>query len=122
MHDDIRDIQGTRVLVCATEGPRLAAEGDATDFIGATYGQDVEMIALPLSRLSDDFLDLRTGLAGAVIQKFVNYRLRLAILGDIDEAVARSRALRDFVYEAKRGHACWFVRNLGELEMKLKPA
>ena len=40
------------------------------------------------ARLSPDFLRLSTGLAGDVLQKFVNYGLRVAIVGDVSAAAA----------------------------------
>ena len=56
---------------------------------------------------------------GEVIQKFVNYRLRLAFVGDIGVAVAASDALRDFVRESNRGRHVWFVADMAALEAKL---
>ena len=69
-------------------------------------------MAIPVSRLSPDFFQLKTRLAGEVIQKFVNYRMRLAMIGDISAWLAQSNALRDFVYESNRGTAIWFVPRL----------
>ena len=46
-------------------------------------------------------------------------RRRVAILGDIGEAVARSAALRDFVRESNRGRHVWFVADRMELERRL---
>ena len=76
-------------------------------------------LALPKARLGEDFLKLRTGLAGAVIQKFVNYRVRLAIVGDVSAEAAASDALRDFVRESNAGDRVWFVPDLAALETRL---
>jgi hypothetical protein len=57
--------------------------------------------------------------AGGVVQKFVNYRLRLAIVGDVAEHVTASTALRDFVREANRGGQTWFVADEAELAARL---
>ena len=59
------------------------------------------------------------GLAGEVMQKFVNYQRQVVILGDLAEAVAASDALRDFVRESNRGRSVWFVADRAELEAKL---
>jgi hypothetical protein len=122
MTDIVRDIGGVRVLICSQEGPCLAHKRDANTFISTAWHHNAELIALPLVRLGEDFLQLKTRVAGEVIQKFVNYQLRLAILGDISAAVAQSKALRDFVYEANRGQAVWFVRDFEELQQRLVPA
>ena len=65
---------------------------------------------MPVSAVSGvELFSLRSGVLGAVTQKFVNYRLRLAIVGDVPGYVARSDALRDYVREANRGRQIWFV-------------
>ncbi len=78
------------------------------------------MILVPVERLEDDFFQFKTGLAGRLMQKFVTYRRRLVILGDISGHVAQNRAFRDFVYEANRGTQVWFLPDLQELNERLK--
>ncbi|SEC21219.1 protein of unknown function [Rhizobiales bacterium GAS188] len=119
MIDETRGIHGVRVLVCADTGPQLANEGDANTFLSLAWEQNANLVAIPVLRLADDFFRLRTGLAGQVIQKFVNYRLRLAVVGDIDRWAAQSAPLRDFVSEANRGRDLWFVASIAELETRL---
>lgn len=48
-----------------------------------------------------------------------NYRLRLAIIGNIDAGLANSQALRSFVHETNRGTDCWFLDTMEELETRL---
>lgn len=112
-------IAGTSTWVCPPEGPEIGSEADALDVIGQTYGTDVECVVLPVTRLAADFFDLRTRLAGEMLQKFVNYRLRVVILGDIDEHIGRSGALADFVRESNRGRQVWFLATRAELESRL---
>lgn len=71
-------------------------------------------------RLSDDFFVLRTGLAGAITQKFVNYHQRLAVVGDLSAKLAESNALRSWVEESNRGRHLWFVATLQELNDRLQ--
>jgi hypothetical protein len=84
------------------EGPQLGTEQDVLDLIGATYGTSTDMIVVPLTRLDPNFLDLRSGIAGTFFQKLQNYRLRLAIVGDIAAQKEASKALRDFVFETNK--------------------
>ena len=119
MPDTIRDIHALRVLVCATDGDKLTREQDANTFIGAAWEHEAALVAIPVARLADDFFRLSTRLAGDVMQKFVNYNLRLAIVGDISHWLADSKALRDFVYEANKGQSIWFVADVAELEQGL---
>jgi hypothetical protein len=120
MTDVAFDLQGVRILECADDGPVVRSGGDASDLIGAAWSERAALVGLPLARLDPAFLDLKSGLAGEVIQKFVNYGLRLAILGDISAAVAASAALHDFVYESNRGAHVWFVADMDALRAKLE--
>jgi len=62
-------------------GSLLAQESDALDIMGKAFGQQAELVVIPIERLSPDFFRLSTGLAGAILQKFTNYQLRVAIVG-----------------------------------------
>ncbi|GAU80483.1 hypothetical protein BIWAKO_00369 [Bosea sp. BIWAKO-01] len=115
-------IRGRRVLICAEDGPLLASERDIGDFLGAAWAAEAGLVVIPVARLSEDFFKLSTRLAGEVAQKFVNYRMQLAIIGDISRWSAESKALRDFVHEANQGHALWFLHDMNALEQRLAPA
>ncbi|MFF4569286.1 DUF4180 domain-containing protein [Streptomyces sp. NPDC001410] len=115
--DTLHDV---RVLRCAPEGPALDGEGAALDLIGDAMGQDAELVVVPVERVADEFFRLRSGVAGAVVQKFANYRLRLAVVGDISRHVDASDALRDFVYESNQGRQLWFVTGYEDLDEKLR--
>ncbi len=79
-----------RVLVCDVDGPAIDTEARASDLVGAALSGGASMVAIPAPRLTPAFFDLRSGLAGTIAQKVVNYRLRLAVIGDISAAVAAS--------------------------------
>lgn len=112
-------IRGRRVLLCAEDGPLLASERDIGDFLGAAWAEAADLVVIPVARLSDDFFRLSTRLAGEVAQKFVNYRMQLAIIGDISRWSAESKALRDFVREANQGQALWFLDDMNALEQAM---
>ena len=116
MSGQISEIGGLRAYVWDLDGPRLTASRDASDLIGDAFSISAELVVIPASRLSADFLRLSSGLAGEVLQKFVNYRLKIAILGDISAATAASGPLRDFVTESNRGASVWFAPDRPTLE------
>jgi len=122
MTSTLLTLHGTRVLRCAPDGPPLDGERAALDLIGDAFGQDAQLVAVPAERIGDDFFRLRSGVAGEVVQKFVNYRIRLAVVGDVSRQLAESSALRDFVREANRGGQLWFVADDGELDDRLNRA
>ncbi|GAA4562493.1 DUF4180 domain-containing protein [Planotetraspora kaengkrachanensis] len=119
MPDTLRHLGGVPVLVCEPEGPVLRGEREALDLIGEAFGVGAEWVAVPASRLGEDFFRLRTRVAGDVIQKFVNYRLGLAVLGDVTSHTNESPALRDFVYESNRGAQTWFLLDAESLADRL---
>jgi hypothetical protein len=90
------------------QGPALRSERDAVTLVGDAIGSDATIVLVPIERFHDDFFDLKTRIAGEFFQKFVNYGMRLVIVGDISRYIEQSESLRDFVYEANRGDRIWF--------------
>lgn len=119
MRTDIRLFHGFRVLVPNPDGKQLSTESGIDDLIGQALGEAVDWLVLPVARLPEGFLTLRSGIAGAAIQKFVNYRVRIAIIGRIDAELAGSNALQSFVLETNRGTTCWFLDTMEEFEARL---
>lgn len=119
MPDTITTVHNIQVLVCSPDGKKLTSEQDILDLIGEAMYSGVEWILVPVERLEEDFFQLKTGIAGQIIQKFVMYRRRLVILGDISRYIAQSRTFRSFVYETNRGHEVWFLTNLQEFNQRL---
>lgn len=110
-----KDVGGVRVFECAEDGAQLSTERDATDVLGAARAERAAFVAVPTARLHPDFFRLETRMAGAFLQKFVTYKMRVAIVGDMTEHVQRSNALRDFVRESNKGDQIWFLASIDEL-------
>ena len=111
---------GVTVFDCPPDGPVIRTGQDALDLIvGDALYQGAGLVAVPVDRLDAGFFTLASGIAGEIVQKFVNYRLRLAVVGDIGPHLDRSSALRDFVRESNRGRQTWFVADLAELDERL---
>ena len=119
MIDTVIELRGVRVLLCDANGAKLRSERDAIDIVGEALSQRCKLVVVPVERLDDAFFSLKTRIAGEIIQKFVNYELRLAIIGDIARHVEASTALRDFVFETNRGSQVWFLADHEELERRL---
>ena len=113
------DLHGVRILERPAEGSPIRNSQDAIDLIGEAHSRQAALVVIPAGRLGDDFFRLKTGLAGEIIQKFVTYGVRLAILGDLSHYLNESSALRDFVYESNEGSHCWFLTSREELQRRL---
>jgi Domain of unknown function (DUF4180) len=112
-------LEGVRIFECAAEGTPLRSGRDATDLMSMAWEHRATLVAIPAERLGDDFFRLKTGVAGEIVQKFVNYHLPLAIVGDISRYLDESTALRDFVRESNRGNQVWFVASIDDLDRRV---
>ncbi|MCF0065277.1 DUF4180 domain-containing protein [Dyadobacter chenwenxiniae] len=71
---------------------------DGKDLMGDLYYQGFDRIIIYQHNLTPAFFDLKSGIAGEILQKFSNYRIRLAIIGDF--TIYTSKSLRDFIFES----------------------
>jgi uncharacterized protein DUF4180 len=120
MSATISDRHGVKVLSFPADGPTLATDRDAVDLIAETFDHHPDIVVVPAGRFDDGFFTLSTRVAGEIVQKFVNYQVRLAIIGDISRHLEASSALRDYVRETNRGRQVWFVADLDELDAQLE--
>jgi len=93
--------KGNAALVCGEE--ILITDGSsAMDLLASVrYETGCSAMVLRKEQLAEDFFRLSSGIAGEVLQKFVNYQMRLAIVGDFSHYT--SKPLRDFIYESNQG-------------------
>ncbi|MGV8838786.1 MAG: DUF4180 domain-containing protein [Bauldia sp.] len=121
MSDSTHRFGGVVVLELDASGPPILSRRDTTDLIGNASGAGADIVAIPTARQGADFFDLKTRILGEMVQVCVTYGLRLAFVGPMPEAVAGSKALRDFIYESNKGRSVWFVADIAELERRLAP-
>ena len=77
-------------------------------------------IALNREAITGDFFVLSTGIAGEILQKFVNYGFKLAIYGDF--AHETNVALQDFIRESNEGRDIFFQPDANSATEKLARA
>lgn len=81
---------------------------DAIDLIATVrYKHDCDAVIIPKNCIAEPFFDLKTKIAGEALQKFTNYQLKVAIVGDFRGYT--SKALKDFLYECNKGNAIFFL-------------
>lgn len=86
--------------------------GEALDLLGNLYYQGFDSMILHEKNITPEFFDLKNGMAGEILQKFSNYRMRLAIVGDFTKYSGKS--IRDFIYESNQGRHIGFVNSTHE--------
>ncbi|MGW0844520.1 DUF4180 domain-containing protein [Streptomyces sp. NPDC002787] len=120
MTTTLQTIHDVPVLMCSPEGLTIARESDALDLIGDAGYQGASWVVIPAERFDEAFFELRTRVAGDIIQKFVQYRVGLAVVGDISRHTTASSSLRDFVRECNRNRQTWFLADIDELRDRLE--
>ena len=71
------------------------------------YDVDTNNIVISKKLIAEIFFILSTGLAGEILQKYVNYGGHIAIYGDYSHYT--SKPLKDFIYESNKGRDVFFV-------------
>lgn len=90
----------------------ISSASDILDIMGNISYENCSRIIIHSDSFSDEFFDLRTGVAGDILQKFSNYRMRLSIVGDFSHLTSRS--WRDFIRESNRGRTVNFHPTIEE--------
>ncbi|PKV76417.1 DUF4180 domain-containing protein [Pontibacter ramchanderi] len=80
---------------------------DGLDQLGNLYYQDFDKIILHEKNITPDFFDLKKGMAGEILHKFSNYRVRLAIVGTFKKYTSKS--MQDFIFESNKGKQVNYV-------------
>lgn len=106
----IRTIQENAEIIALIESDAVLVTDvqSALDLMATVrYETGADCVALPKAALDERFFKLGSGLAGDILQKFVNYQMKLAIIGNFSSYT--SKPLRDFIYESNQGNHVFFV-------------
>ncbi len=80
----------------------------ALDLIATiSYETRCDRMLLTKSAICENFFHLSTKLAGEILQKFINYNMRIAIVGDF--SMYTSKSFKDFIYECNKGKDIFFL-------------
>lgn len=115
----VEDHGPLRILVVGEDARFADIRSHVNDLITEAWAQHVSTIAIPIGCLPEDFFQLRSGVAVAMSQKLVNYRITVAFVGDIADKVLDSQPLGDFIRDCNRGRWIWFVTDMRELTSRL---
>ena len=108
----IAEIQASDIVIHSTE--------DALNLMGDLYYQGYDGLILYEGQITPAFFDLKTKMAGEILQKFSNYRFPLVLIGDFSKFPSQS--LQDFIRESNKGRQVNFVPTFPEaLQLLSKP-
>jgi hypothetical protein len=102
------EVNGKGIAVVNSSGVIVKDVQSALDLIATVrYETGCDRIVMNKSLISESFFDLKTGLAGEILQKFINYYVKAAIVGDF--SAYTSKSLKDFIFECNSGRDIFFL-------------
>jgi hypothetical protein len=96
----------------------ISSSQDAIELIGMPEAQECHKFIIHEKNLSPEFFNLGSGVAGDILQKFSNYRISLAVIGDFSKY--KSRNLNDFFRESNKTGNILFVKSIEEALERFK--
>ena len=109
---ELIEINGICLAEIVSDNVVLGNTQDAVDLIGNCNYQGASGIIVREEQVIDSFFDLKTGVAGDMLQKFSTYRSKLAVVGEF--AKLTSKSFRDFVRESNKLGRINFVSTVEE--------
>ena len=104
------DLGGSTAVEVVSGEVLINSEQDALDLMAEIgYLHDSRKIILYRTNLCDEFFVLSSGIAGSVMQKFSNYRVQAAIIGEFNDT---SKSLKAFIIECNRTRQVIFTPDL----------
>ncbi len=103
-----KEKNGISCAVVIGDGKVVTDVQSALDLLmNAGYEAGTKNIVIDKNMVTEDFFILSTGLAGEILQKYINYGGRIAVYGDYSRYT--SKPLKDFIYESNKGRDVFFV-------------
>jgi len=102
-----------KYILLETAGKLIQNEQDGLELISLCAKNGVSRLLIHGERLSDDFLRLSTGVAGAILQKFATYNVKAVIILNEDNVKGK---FKDFLSESNSGNMFRAYTNYEEAE------
>ena len=121
MNIEVINKNGIDIAVISSDEAVITDTQSALDLVmSVKYETGAERIALPKELIREEFFTLSSGIAGEILQKFVNYHIKAAIYGDYSHYT--SKPLKGFIYESNQGRDIFFTATKEEAIQKLARA
>ncbi|WP_353146014.1 DUF4180 domain-containing protein [Chryseobacterium sp.] len=105
-------INGVTIAEIISDTIVIESVQDGLDLMGDVYYQGFDKVIMYEENITPDFFDLKNKIAGEILQKFSNYRIGLAIVGDFSKY--KSKSMKDFIFESNKTQHINFVTMLEE--------
>ena len=78
----------------------ISKESDVLDIIGICISNDTKLLILREGAFSEKFINLKSGLAGIVLQKFMNYHIKVSAI--IEDKTKIEGRFKELIYELNK--------------------
>lgn len=114
MNYNLIEMNNKKYIEYSDDKKQLSTERDAVDLIAACMENNTGLLIIQDKALSENFFNLRTGLAGTVLQKFVNYNIKAALIITNEEKI--SGRFKEMITEANKGNDFRVFNNTTDAE------
>lgn len=112
---------GLEIALVSGNTPEISNAREALELaMGIQYEKGISRLVIEKNVMAEEFFILSTGVAGEILQKFINYHIKAAFWGDYSRYT--SKPLRDFIYESNQGNNFFFVSTKKEAVRRLAEA
>jgi hypothetical protein len=101
-----------KIIIASDSGIHIRSFDDISDAIGACL--DAAGLILTENDVGPEFFDLRSGLAGEAFQKFINYKIRVAIV--LTDQNAYGERFSELAYEHRSHNMIRLVGSTNEAQ------
>ncbi len=117
MKIEIFEINGIKLAELISDEIIITTPQDALDIMAEAGYMGSDKLIFHEKNIGSDFFDLKSRLAGEILQKFSNYRVQLAII--TNPLKFTSKSLQDFIRESNKMGRVFFVTSMAEAIKKL---
>lgn len=117
MNIEVHQPDSNKIAEVISEDILISSPEDGLQLLADLYYQDFDKIIVYEKNIAPNFFDLKTGIAGEILQKFSNYRVQLVIIGEFDSYPGQS--IKDFIYESNKGRQINFLTSLQQAVERL---
>lgn len=119
MNYQVREIESKKYIELISSTGPLSTENDALDLIALCWEHEANALMINYTALSEDFFKLKTKVAGDIMQKFINYSIKAAIVvpqetiqkGRFKEMATETNKGNHFrLYESKKEAEKWLLK------------
>lgn len=108
----IHKIRNISIAVPEEMPDPVSSTQEMLDLMADAHYRGARKLMLRSEQLHEDFYNLKTGMAGEFLQKFSNYYMQLAVVGDF--SAYNNKSFRDFMRECNQGRQIFFVETTDE--------